>query len=117
MKKVKKLYDKYYPVLRLYKDDLEDIVSVFKSHFTEFKIIADEYELTDLSEIDDIKKPKITNFSVTYNDHNQDPLKSGLLSLDLKSDRARLYLSDSTATYLFGIASQIDALLSKKVTT
>src|SRR5579863_9032822 len=108
MKKVKQSYSKSYPALRLYKDDLEEIVSVFKSHFAEIKIVADEYELTEITDIDKIKKAKITNFSVSYNHHDQDPSRSGLLSLDLKPGSAFLYLSDDAATYLRGVASQID---------
>ncbi len=114
MKKVKKPYVKRYPALRLYIDDLEEIVGIFKSHFTDIKIVADEYELTDIADINNIKKPLITDFSVSYNQHNQDPSRSGLLSLDLKPDHASIYLSDSEATYLCGVASQIDALLLRK---
>jgi len=114
MKQVKKPYTKSYPVLRLFKDDLEEIVGIFKKHFTEIDIIADENQLTDIAEIDKIKRSKITHFSVEHHHYDQEPSRSGRLSLDLTPESARLYLSDSAATYLRGVASEIDALLSKK---
>ncbi len=116
MKKVKKTYSKDYPVLRLYKDDLEEIVGIFKSHFTEIEIVADEYELTELADIDNIKKPKITHFKVDHYHHydQEKPTRSELLRLELTHYRARLYLSNNADTYLLGVASQLDALLSKK---
>jgi hypothetical protein len=116
MKPVKKQYIKFYPVLRLYKDDLEEIVGIFKKHFTEIDIVADTYELTGIAEIDNIKKPKITNFSVKhYHQYDQEkPFRGELLSLDLTHNSARLYLSNDADTYLRGVAAQIDTLLSRK---
>src|SRR6266700_2236179 len=112
MKEVAKPYIKRYPVLRLFKDDLEEIVNVFKRHFTDIEIIADKYQLTDISEIDNIQKQKITYFSVKHHHHyhEEQPYRSELLELDLTPGSAWLYLSNNTDTYLLGVASQIDMI-------
>ncbi len=116
MKEVKKPFIKRYPVLRLFKDDLEEIVNLFKRHFTEIEIVADKYQLTDFSELDKIPKQKITYFLVKHHHHyrEEEPYRSELLELELTPDRVWIYLSNAADTYLLGVASQIDMILSRK---
>ncbi|HYT41010.1 MAG TPA: hypothetical protein VEP90_01570, partial [Methylomirabilota bacterium] len=76
----------------------------------------DKYQLTDISEIDNIQKQKITYFSVKHHHHyhEEQPYRSELLELDLTPGSAWLYLSNNTDTYLLGVASQIDMIVSGK---
>ncbi len=64
MKKIEKSKSKDYPVLRLYKDDLEKIETLFKDNYEDYEIIVDEYRLENISDKSKIKKRETTNFSI-----------------------------------------------------
>ena len=113
MKEVEKPYIKRYQALRLYKNDLEEIVSIFERNSQENKIVVDKYELTSISDIDKIKRKTVTKFSINHHHYTQEKLYRSV-SLDLDRDHAMLYVSNDADTNLLGIASQIDTFLLKK---
>lgn len=106
MERIKKSWIREYPLLRLYRQDVEEIVNLFKSNYEKFEIIADRFKLNDFSEVDEIKKNVITNFSINA----YDPY----LSLELSNSRATLYISDEENIKLRGLDSKINDILSKR---
>jgi hypothetical protein len=118
MKELPKPYQRHYPPMRLYKDDIQEIERIFKNNFQEYTLVADKYQLSDITDLDNIHKKHITNFSLAYHhsDKNAPFRGGGLLSLALTHDNAWLYLSNDTNYYLLSFAAQLDAILSKKRT-
>src|SRR6266516_905605 len=112
MKKVTEPEFKRYRIVRLFKDDLDELLHIFNSMCERTKIVIDGYELSDISQLINIKKQRITDFSLSG--HLDDPHQSASLSLSLTSKKASLYLSDNTNTILLGIASQIECILSRR---
>src|SRR6266849_307260 len=96
MQKVSKGYFKKYPPLKLFKDDVEAIISIFEQNFEDVESIIDGYKLTKISDIDLIKKQVVTDLSVNghpnYGQHKTGP--QGNMSLEMTDYQARLYLSD-----------------------
>lgn len=106
MEKVEKYYLKQYPILRIFKQDIKEITNIFKQNYEKIQIIADGYKLNDITELDNINKKEITDFSISSENH---------LSLSLSNDSAHLYLRNDEDTKARGIASRIDTILSKRV--
>ncbi|GAG74915.1 unnamed protein product [marine sediment metagenome] len=107
MKKIKKSKSKDYPVLRLYKDDLEKIETIFKENYEDYEIIIDEYRLENISDISKIKKRETTNFSIKAH--------FPYIHLDISKDSASLHISDEDDLKLLGMFSKIDEILSKRI--
>lgn len=106
MEKIKKYYSKPYPMLRLFKQDIEQLLKVFQENCKKVEICAEGYKLDDICEMDKIKKEGIVNFSISGMDPH--------LSLDLSEHSARLYLSDEDDITLRGLESKIDLILSPR---
>lgn len=107
MEKIKKSYSKEYPILRMFIDDLEQIVSIFKENYKDFEIKADVYKLEDISELSKINKQEIKNFSInTYTPY---------ISLDISESSVSLYIEDKDNLKLRGIFSKIDAILNRRI--
>jgi hypothetical protein len=114
MEKVQKSYRKTYPMLRLFKDDVKQIVNLVEKSHKDAEIIIDEYKIEDGSEIDKISKQITTKFYIQFFQryHDENPYRTEMLTLDLTNDNASLRVSNENDTYLRGIASQIDSILS-----
>lgn len=113
MKKNAKPYKKKYPLQRLYRDDIDEIISIFQSSFSKFYIYVDDYQLDDPKELDNIKKKTLTYFCIKY--YNVELGKSwAILELELKKSSATLTLSDDANTEISGVALRIDRLISSK---
>ena len=106
MEKVKKNLLKNYPILRLYKSDLEKIFKLFKDHYPEIEIVADGFKLDDFSELSKINKQEIFDFEISA--HNP------FLSVDFSRNSARIYLSDEDDIKLRGLADKIADILSER---
>ena len=109
MKKIRKnvSYSKNYSALKLFREDLDEIINIFKNNFSEFDIEIDEYIIDDISEIDEIKKEKTNRLSIeTY--------ENGYSYLNLFKNYAILNISDKNDTKLLGVFHQLDELISKK---
>ena len=59
MKKEKKSLWKRYPIMRLYKSDLEKIFDLLRDTCPKTEIAADGFELDDFSELSKINKQKL----------------------------------------------------------
>src|SRR2546421_275653 len=116
MKKANRSYDKTYPMLRLFKDDIKQIVDLVEKNHKDAEIILDEYKIEDSSEVDKLPKKPASKFYVQFFQRYREetPYRSELLTLDLTSYGASLRVSNEDDTYLRGIASQIDSLFSRR---
>lgn len=106
MKKVEKSLSKKYPILRLYKSDLVDIFNLFKDHSAKFEIVADGFELDDLSELNKLKKQEIVDFKIES--HNP------YFSVEFSGYSASIYLSDQDDIGQRGLADKIGEILSRR---
>lgn len=105
MKKVKKEYIKYYPFLRLYKKDIDEIIKLFKQNCESVEIYIDEYKLDDISEIKDIGKQEVSYFHIT----------STLQAyLTLSSKSANFVLINEDDLKLRGLETKIEQILAKR---
>jgi len=119
MKKIIKSYSKRYPILRLFKDDLEQIATLCKENFEGYKIEAGGYELDDISELSKINKREISNFSISAHapytsDEGHLIPRPPYISLNISKISIKLYISDKDNIKLSGIFSKIDAILTKR---
>jgi hypothetical protein len=86
VKKIKRDYQERYPFVRLYKNDLDDLIAIFEKHCKEVKLKTDEYELTDASQLNNTGKQMITELTI-----------GGRLEEHSYSDDIYLWLSKQTA--------------------
>jgi hypothetical protein len=106
MEKIKKPLRMNYPIVRLYKSDLDKIFNLFKDNYPKIEIVADGFKLDDISELSKIKKQEIVDFEISaYNPR---------LSVDFSGNSASIYLSDEDDIKLRGLAAQIGDILSKR---
>lgn len=105
MKKVKKEYIKYYPFLRLFKKDVEEIIKLFKQNCKSVEIYIDEYKLDDISEIEDIGKQEVSYFHISST-------LQAYLSLSSKS--ANFVLINEDDLKLRGLETKIEQILAKR---
>lgn len=106
MEKVANPLLKKYPIMRLYKSDLEKIFNLFKDQFPKLEIVADGFKLNDFSELSKINKQEIVEFKIT----GRDPY----LQLDFSRYSASIYLSDEDDIKLRGLADKIGDILSDR---
>ncbi len=116
MEKVRRAYSKFYPVLRLYLDDIEELIQLFKKYYNEVSIVIDDYIINDNVTISDIKKEAVSSFSIQshpYYDKDSKVLR-GRITLELTQSYALLRIANDTDPFLLGIASQIDTVLMRR---
>ena len=112
MKKRKQSWRKDYKPLKLYKDDLAEMINIVKKRSesieSDFKklivICIDEFEIDDAAELDEIGKDTINYFRVSLMD----------FCLSLSKDSASLCVDDNQDTSLMGIANQFNEILRKR---
>jgi len=116
LEKVRKRFFEQYPMLRLFRDDVEGIINLFEKDYKDAEIIVDEYKLENSSDIDKLVKSQVTNFSVqAFQRYPQEtPYRVELLRLVLNCDEAHLSVSDENDTHLRGLASKISSILSQR---
>jgi len=106
MEKIKREYSSSYLLPRLFLQDIRAIAELFKKNCPKFEIVADEYKLTDICEIEDIQKEEIYYFKISS--------KNPEISLELTKNSAVLHLADSDNETLLGITKKIDNILNKR---
>jgi len=115
MKKLNKEWERKYRPLKLYKDDLIDIINIAKEGYEKTNpdfhrhlvIQVDEFEIEETVDLDDIEKEVVNIFYVYLN-------FSPVLRLRLEKYSASLLVTDDKDTWLMGVASKIDSILQKK---
>lgn len=106
MEKVTKGLRKQYPVLRLYKSDIENIFNLIKGHSGEVEIIAEGFKLDDFSELNKLNKKQIIDFEIRA--HNP------YFSVDFSKDAVIIYLSDEDDIGQRGLAEKVNEILSQR---
>jgi len=95
----------------LFREDLEELVGLFEKGSESVKIIAENYKLQSVSEIDKLGKDRIAFFSI--NGYQKQP-EWASISLTLEKNSARLRLSENAEPSLYGLASLVDKILTTK---
>ncbi len=112
MKKIKRDYQENYPFVRLYKNDLDDLVAVFEKNCTKVELKADEYELADASQLNNIRKQMITELAIDgrLEEHSY----FDAIRLRLSKQYAFLRLEDDANITYSGMASQVRSILRRR---
>ncbi|MHC4660166.1 MAG: hypothetical protein ACYS8W_00630 [Planctomycetota bacterium] len=95
-----------YPALRLEKEDLLQIGEIVHGVSPEVIITAGDRKLSNISEIDRIRRPLITDFQIKS--------KEPYIRLNLTGREARFYIKNATQGRMWDVAEQIDGILSKR---
>src|SRR5947209_7075216 len=112
MKKIKRDYQESYPFVRLYKNDLDDLIAIFEKNCKEVELKADEYELTDASQLNNIGKQMITE--LTINGRLEEHSYFDNIRLQLSKRNAYLRIEDDTNITYLGMTSQIKSILRRR---
>src|SRR5258708_1883953 len=113
LKKVKQEVTKKYPLKRLYKDDIDEIINIFEKNFNDkFDIYIDDYQLYNVKYLENVKTSRIKSFEVTC--QTQTGIDWNYLNLTLDKNSARFYLLNDSDTNINGIFFEIDRLISSK---
>jgi hypothetical protein len=114
-------YRRTYPMLRVYRDDLERIVAIFKENFDKVTIEAEGYKLSDISDLDQLQEQShletLSQFEVMGRIMGADNFFETIrLYVRLNQDDwyPVLYLTDDSNAKLYGAAAKIDAILSAR---
>ena len=65
MKKVSGFYSVKIPIVKLFLEDIEELSKLLTTYFDEIEIIADDFILENVSEINNIKKDMISNLIIS----------------------------------------------------
>ncbi len=112
MQKIKREYQVNYPLVRLYKNDLDDLIAVFEKNCKKVELKADEYELTDASQLNNIGKQMITEFTITG--RLEDRSYFDTIRLTLSKKNAYLRIDDGANITYSGMATQIRSILRRR---
>lgn len=115
MKKLRKKWERKYRPLKLYKDDLVDIINIAKEEYEKansdahrhIDIRVDEFEIEGTEDLDKIEKEVVNLFYIYLN-------FSPVLRLSLENCSASLLVTDDKDTWLMGVASKIDSILQNR---
>jgi uncharacterized membrane protein SpoIIM required for sporulation len=108
MEKIPQSWEKNYKPLKLFKDDIEEIVKIITAGpaETDIHIEVDEFRLDNPSELNEIKKDIIKELYIG--------VETFMLQLRLGRKNAHLWVGDKDNTMLMGIAIRIDEILRKR---
>lgn len=113
MKKATGQIIKDFKYVRLFKDDLKEISEILKSCFKRIVIYIDDYELDDISEIDNIKKEAVNRLNIrTGYDSMGFDMPIWIVAL---SNSIKLTVSNGDDLKLRGVASKIEEILDKRI--
>lgn len=107
-----KMFFKSYPMIKLYKEDIEELTDLFMKNFNKIKIEANEYLLKDISEINNLNKDEIYDFSLSGYDEDSPFYR---IWLNITKRTINLYLMDRENIHYLGIVSKIDNIIEKRI--
>lgn len=114
MEKIKKNKSSFkrenYLILRLFKEDIEEIIDIFTSNFNNVGIELDEYRISNASEIEEIRKEKEKTYHFRIGANENGPIY-----LNLSKKENILFIADKDNLELLGIFHKLDDILSKRV--
>ncbi len=112
MKKIKREYQERYPIIRLYKNDVDDLIAVFEKSCQKIELKADEYELTDASQLNNIGKQMITELTIDGRLEERSFFDN--IRLTLSKQNASLRIDDGANITYSGMATQIRSILHRR---
>jgi len=114
MKKVQdtqRSYSIWLKNIELYKEDLEEIVSVFESSNTNYKLVVNGYELDDVNELQELDKKSRSVFSIR-NINSIDFYPH--LKIELTKKSLFIYQNPASDVNLSGLAFQVKSIVEGK---
>jgi hypothetical protein len=96
------------PRVILFKEDLEQLAELFYSNFDEIEIEADEYKLKDISEINDLNKDVIRDFSISGKSKDN---YSDRISLDISKKSTDIHITGYNDAKCLGVNNKIGKIL------
>lgn len=106
MEKIAKASVKNYTFLRLFKNDIIQIYNICKENCNEVTIVANDYKLDNIEELDKINDKVINEFETVCCNPN--------FKLTLTKDSATMSLDDINNIKLVGLGEKINEILSKR---
>ncbi len=104
-------FSKSYPMIKLYKEDIEELNKLFLNNFTKYEIEADGYKLNDISEIATINKDIIYDFSLSAYDEDK---FYRIIHLGIHKRSINLYINDIDNIIYLGLFYSIDNIINKR---
>lgn len=104
MRELKKTIFVYFPPVRLYLDDVEELFNILKKHAKSVNIETEKYELDDVAHLKEIKSDKIHGLWLRASDPH--------ICIHFENDNARVYISEDT-TLNRGILSEIEDVINR----
>jgi hypothetical protein len=108
MKKISLNYREDIPTVKLFLEDIEELLNILIENFTKVKIILDNYEIDNLSEIQTIKKEMTTDFDISGYARDIFPE----MRLSIRKKYSYLEISDKNDIKCLGIRNKILNLLN-----
>lgn len=112
MKKIRREYRERYPIVRLYNNDVDDLIAVFEKSCKKIELKADEFELTDASQLNNIKKQMITELTIDGRLEERSFFDN--IRLTLSKQNAYLTINDGANITYSGMATQIKSILLRR---
>lgn len=118
MKKINASHSKLYSNLLLYKNDLEDIINIFKDNGSAIDLSLDRYEFSDVSDIDNVKSKLKRNFTNNFKAYTFIGTKSNTfkpfnMALSMDRDGAYVRIEDDEDAALIGKMTQLDKIFKR----
>lgn len=99
------------PKVIIFKEDLEQLAELFSDNFNEIEIEADGYKLTNISEINELKKDIITDFRIGGRDKDSYSIE---MSIDISIKSAYILINSYNDTKCIGVKYKIDDIFKKR---
>ncbi|HEX5440588.1 MAG TPA: hypothetical protein VFW76_06870 [Ktedonobacterales bacterium] len=108
MQRVPQHIRRYYPVVRLYLDDAEELLKLVREHCKQMTIEAEGFIVPSLDDLTGLARRQIRRLDVKGH------TDGSYLHLELNQRNAYCYLSRDDDTPLRGVFTQIDAILKRR---
>lgn len=109
MQRVPRHLQRLYPVVRLYLDDVDELLTLFQEHCEDVTITAEGYKVQSVGDLKRLAPRRIRRLAI-----NGWTRQNTNLNVDLRPYRATLYLSQDDDTLSRGAFTQIDAILKRR---
>lgn len=108
MQRVPQPIQRYYRIVRLYLDDVEELLKLVREHCERVTIEVEGYEVQSLDDVAGISRRQVYRFAIHGHTDNS------YLRVELNRYSARCYLSRDDDIPLQGVFTQIDSILKRR---
>ena len=107
MKRVKKGGIFRLPMMKLYREDIEELHDLFLSSNSEsFEFTVGDFRIEDLNELDKLNEQEYTSFGMTS--------YSPCVGLTVEPSKAYIYIEDTNDPALLGMKAKIEGIVDKR---